>query len=217
MAFFKNFFRNTTKAEAKETKREPLFITHKEKIYPWVKVVFKDVGSEDATVHLDLNGEDAPISRNWLGDLVIFYAVDMGDNFQMLQERDLPHDISKGQLHQIAIENLNRDVEYKLQQTDFGAFGLLAGGDHEAGAICLPAMWEWLADHFGESLIVAVPSKDLLLIIPESDTDGVANLKIFVHQIFQDGNRLLTRNLFRYDKGSQTWEITDCVQENASR
>jgi hypothetical protein len=92
-----------------------------------------------------LKGGDSPIFKNWLGDLDIFYVADAGNNFQILLERDLPKDISKGELHHLGVDNLNRDIEFKLQKTNFGEHRLVAGGDHEAGSICLP-VFAGLAD-----------------------------------------------------------------------
>ena len=63
---------------------------------------------------MELVGEDAPIKKDWLGDLGILYVADMGDSFQVLLERDLPSDVTKEELHQLAVENLNRDIEFKL-------------------------------------------------------------------------------------------------------
>jgi uncharacterized protein YtpQ (UPF0354 family) len=158
-----------------------------------------------------LPGSDSPIFKNWLGDLAIFYVADTGDNFQILLERDLPLDVKKEALHQLAVDNLNRDIEFKLHDTSFGGHGLIAGGDHEAGSICLPEMWDRLANHLSDNLIVGIPSKDLVIIVPESDIDKISNLKIFVHDIFKNGERLLTRNIFRFDREAKEWTIVDKV------
>jgi uncharacterized protein YtpQ (UPF0354 family) len=146
-----------------------------------------------------------------LGDLSIFYVADTGNSFQFLLERDLPKDISKEELHQLAVDNLSRDIEFKLHDTSFGGHGLIAGGDHEAGSICLLGKWEWLTEHLNDNLIVGVPAKDLVILVPESNTDKVSNLKIFVHEIFKDGERLLTRNIFKFDRETKKWAIVDNV------
>jgi uncharacterized protein YtpQ (UPF0354 family) len=191
--------------------REAFFKADKGKIYPWVKVkVAEDDPSGMENVY-EVIGDENPIFRNWLGDLLIMYAFDMGDRFQILMRRDLPKSIREDELHSIAVNNLNRDIEFKLRDTNFGGYMLTAGGDHEADSICLPGMWQWLADHIGDSLIVAIPAKDLVLIAPKSDTDKIDNLKIFVHEIFKSGERLLTRNIFEYNRDAAEWKIVDRV------
>jgi uncharacterized protein YtpQ (UPF0354 family) len=128
-----------------------------------------------------------------------------------LAEKDLPVTISEDELHETAIANLNRDVTYTMQETNFGGYGLIAGGDHEAGSICLPGVWEWLSAHFNNNLIVAIPAKDLVWIVPENDTEGIDNLKIAVHEMFKVGDRLLTRHIFRFDKTTTKWSVIDMV------
>jgi uncharacterized protein YtpQ (UPF0354 family) len=217
MSFLKKLFGKTPAAETQKPEPETIFHQHTAGIYPWIKVALFDTDdmnetneSDDAPV-FELNGEEAPICKTWLGDLLIFYVVDKGDSFQMLLQRDLPKDVTNDELHQLAIDNLASTVEYTLQETNFGGYGLIAGGNHEAGAICLPEIWDWLTDELNDDLIVAIPAKDLVLITPESDTDKTSNLKIFVHEIFKTGDRLLTKNIFRVDKATKQWSIVDRV------
>ncbi len=191
---------------------ESFFHTHEDKIYPWVKVFFtNDDDPRIAPIQFDFKGEDAPIRKGWLGDLMIIYVADMGDRFQVILERDLPRNITKDELHQLAIDNLNRDIEFTLHTTDFGGYMLIAGADHESGSICLLNVWTWLADYFNDNLIVGIPAKDLVFLVPESDTDKLSNLEIMVHETFKDGERLLTKNIFRFDRQKKEWTIIDSV------
>jgi uncharacterized protein YtpQ (UPF0354 family) len=211
MSFLKNIFKKPPQVDTDNSITEPIFNLYNDKIYPWVKVTFTDDDPNDNLTQLSLTGGDSPIFKKWLGDLAIFYVADTGDNFQILLERDLPVDITKEALHQLAVDNLNRDIEFKLHDTNFGGHGLIAGGDHEAGSICLPEMWDWLTNHLSDNLIVGIPSKDLVIIVPESDNDKISKLKKFVHDIFKNGERLLTRNIFRYDREAKEWTIVDRV------
>ena len=211
MSFLKNIFNKSPRVNTNTSKTESVFKLYNDKIYPWVKVTFTDDDPNDNSTQLNLTGDDSPIFKNWLGDLAIFYVADTGDNFQILIERDLPVGTTKEVLHRLAVDNLNRDIEFKLHDTNFGGHGLIAGGDHEAGSICLPEMWDWLTKHLNDNLIVGIPSKDLVIVVPESDVDKISNLKIFVHEIFKKGERLLTRNIFRYDKEAKEWTIVDRV------
>lgn len=187
------------------------FQTHVGKIYPWVKVFFDDEDPRNTPVQVDLIDEETPILKDWLGDLKILYVVDIDNSFQVILKRDLPKEISDEQLHKIAVNNLNRNVEFKLVDTGFGGHGLIAGGDHEAGSICIPDIWNWVAKYLNDNLIVGIPAKDLVLFVPESDEDKIANLKIFIHEIFKDGERLLTRNIFKFNKETKDWAIIDTV------
>jgi uncharacterized protein YtpQ (UPF0354 family) len=206
MSFLKKLFNKPAPIVPEPLNREAFFHTHKSRLYPWVKVLVSDNEPTDET---------EPVHKRWHGDLVIMYVFDMDDRFQMLLKRDLPATISEEELHRLAIENLQRNVEFKVHQTNFGGYMVTAGGDHEAGVISIPGLWQSLADHIGDSLVVGIPSKDLVLIAPASDTDVITNLKILVHEIFKDGERLLTRNIFEYNKDQATWKIVDTIKRSS--
>jgi uncharacterized protein YtpQ (UPF0354 family) len=212
MSLFKKLFSKRPQSNKNNPATDLIIETHKSKIYPWVKVFWtSDNDPRNTPVQIELKGDDSPIKKDWLGDLGIFYVADMGDRFQVVLERDLPKNMTKEELHQIAVNNLKRDIEVKLCDAKFGGHGLTAGGDHEAGSICIPEVWEELADRFGDNLIIVIPAKDLVAIVPEHDTDNISNMKIFVHEVFKDCSRLLTRNVFKYIKDTKEWEIIDRV------
>ncbi len=178
------------------------------KIYPWIKVMYAPNETVPNSKHeIELKGQDEPITQEWLGNLSIFYAVDEGNSFNLLLKRELPDSITVEELHKIATTNLERDVEFKFNQTNFGAAGLIAGGDHEAGALCLPSVWEWCSNQYHDNLIVAVPAKDMVLMVPASDKEKIDSLENFVTEFFKNGERLLTKQLYLYDKSNGKWTI----------
>lgn len=177
-------------------------------IYPWIKVVYEsDEEVPNSTMKIELKDEEQPIKQNWLGNLVIFYVVDEGDQFSLILKRDLPRNVTIEELHDIATTNLDRDVEYTFNETGFGGHGLIAGGDHETGALTLTGIWDWCAAQIQGNLIVAVPAKDLILMVPAKDIHKIDALKSFVSEIFQDGERLLTKQLYHFDKSKSIWTL----------
>jgi uncharacterized protein YtpQ (UPF0354 family) len=211
MTFLKNIFKKSTKVETELSSNDDFFTKHKDKLYPWIKVLLSENDLRLSENVVELKEDDQPVFKKWLGDLVINYVFDMGGSFQVLLNRDVPNTISADELHALAVENLNRDTKFTLHDTNFGGYMLTAGGNHEAGSICLPELWQWLTEHLGDSLVVAIPSKDLVLILPKTNTDKIENLKAFVQDIFKTGERLLTRNIFEYNKDTTEWTIIDSV------
>jgi hypothetical protein len=65
--------------------------------------------------------------------------------------------------------------------------------------------------------MVGIPSKNQVFIVPERDTDNVANMKILIHEYFKKGDRLLTRNVFRVDKDTLEWTVADTVGKDLKR
>ena len=184
------------------------FDEKKDKIYPWIKVVYEpDEEVPNSTQEIKLKAEEQPIKQNWLGNLAIFYAVDEGEQFSIILKRDLPKNISIADLHEIATTNLDRDVEFTYSETGFGGHGLIAGGDHETGSLTLTGIWEWCADQIKDNLIVAFPAKDLVIMVPENEKEKINSLKNFVTEIFKNGERLLTKQLYRFDKSNNKWTV----------
>lgn len=185
---------------------EPLFSSHRLKIYPWVKVELSDNDLDSGEKLLELREGESPVIRNWLADLIIMYVVDVGEYFHVIQNKDIPESVSMDELHEIAVTNLARDVEYVLRVTSFG-YIITAGGDHEAGIICLDDRWRWLTEHLSDDLLVAIPAKDLVLILPKHDTQKMERFKEFIRNVFRDGDRLLSRALFEYKQSTEQWEL----------
>lgn len=184
----------------------------KDKIYPWIKVTFQpDEEVPYSNTELELSDEDSPVKQTWLGNLSIFYAVDAGDHFSLILNRQLISPWTLEKLHDLAISNLERDIEYQYVDCSFGGHGLIAGGDHEAGALCLPNIWEWCAEENNDDLIVAVHAKDMVVMVPFSDKEKLHELKKLVQDLFQDGERLLTRQLYKYDRTNKIWTLFDTV------
>lgn len=180
----------------------------KDQIYPWIKVLYKpDEKDANSKYEVSLPEEDTLIYQNWLANLAVFYVVDAGDNFVFILKRDMPSDLTVDQLHALAIANLSRDVDFRFNETVFGGYGILAGGDHEAGSLCLDSVWQWCSDQLQDNLVVAVPAKDIVMMVPASDSEQITALKKMVLEYFETGDRLLTNQLFLFDKQEGKWTV----------
>ena len=123
MSFLKKLFRPNPKSSTATGKPEKKFEDFKQKIYPWIKVTVQDAEPSppgEFVLKVDL------MMKPWLGNLVIFYAVDEGYAFTLLQQNQVPPGMSVDELHLLAIENLSRDVEFQFRETKFGGYGLIA-------------------------------------------------------------------------------------------
>lgn len=185
----------------------------KDKVYPWIKVIY-EAGEiiPDSKHEIEFAMEDEPIMKNWLGNLAIFYVVDMGDSFSLIQTKDLTDYWTIERIHEVSLNNLQRDIEYKFTKTNFGGHGLIAGGSHEAGSLCLTDIWDWCAENINDNLIVAVPAKDMVMMAPENDNDKIEKLKEMVTDLFENGDRLLTKQLFKFDREKSSWTIWGKVE-----
>jgi uncharacterized protein YtpQ (UPF0354 family) len=180
----------------------------KDKLYPWIKAIYEPGEIVPNSKHeIEFAKEDEPIMKRWLGNLAILYAVDLGDKFSLIQTRDLTNHWTIDRVHEISLNNLQRDIEYKFTNSSFGVRGLIAGGNHEAGSLCLTEIWDWCAETINDNLIVAVPAKDMVMMVPENDVEKIQKLKEIVTELFHDGERLLTKQLYRFDRQTSSWSI----------
>ena len=173
-----------------------------DQIYPWIKLAEQGADSGPRKEYV----LDMP-TKPFLADLMIFFVLDEADHFKILQTDHMPEGMTLDILYSIAVHNLSRDVEFRLVPTNFGGYGILAGGDHEAGALCLDALWEDCADNIGESLIVAVPAKDVVFMVGRSQTEALEKMKQAAADILRNGNRTLTSHLFLYDAEKKEFSL----------
>ena len=173
----------------------------KANIYPWIKKIENDGASSDMEYVIDTP------TKPFLADLVIFFVADMGNRFEILQQAHIPEDMTVDDLYALATQNLINNIEFKLTPTNFGGYGILAGGNHEAGALCLDYLWEICAGKIGENLIVSVPAKDMLLMVGASQTMEFAAMKSLSANILADRERTLSSHLFLYDMETKKFSV----------
>ena len=176
----------------------------KTRIYPWIKLSMRDENnSSNSQQEWQI---DMPM-KPFLADLLIFFATDAGDRFELLQTSHMPEGMTVDELYALAVKNLSDNVEFQMTPTNFGGYGIIAGGDHEAGSLCFDYLWEFCAEKIGENLIVAVPAKDMVLMVGQSQTEALEQMKQVVSNILQSGNRTLTAHLFLYDVEKKAFSV----------
>lgn len=175
------------------------------RIFPWIKVALPDSGegsaAQDGEVSADL------VIMDFMADLYVAFAVDEGDEFSLLQWDDVPDGMDIDALYALGKKNLTEQVEFTLTGTSYGGFGILAGGDHEAGALCLEFVWDAVAKQAGEDLVVAVPAKDCLFMALASDREQIAAMMDVSKGIYENGEHVLTRNLFLFDADTREFSV----------
>ena len=179
-----------------------------DRVFPWIKAAVPGTPSGET----DDNGTDEVLSvdlvvRDFMADLVITFAVDEGDSFSLLQRRDVPEGMTDDDLFDLAKKNLTEQVEFNLSGTNYGGYGILAGGDHEAGALCLAFIWDAVVRQAGEDLVVAVPARDCLFMAAASDRDQVEAMIGLARDIFTQGERTLTKTLFLFHADTRSFSV----------
>ena len=143
-----------------------------DRVVPRVKAVF---GADTPDPHprphpeseyLQLSHDDSPIFETFTEGLAIFYAMDLGNRYELIQNRHLSAAITLDKLRAAALSNMAREVAARteIQGDPAGTMMLTNGGNFEAAMLLAEGIWDKLRGVFKDEICVAVPALDLLFI-----------------------------------------------------
>lgn len=182
---------------AQTTYTQQEFNEYKKSIYPIIKVALSDVDEGNRPI-IEFTKEDEPIHKLIAGDLYLYCGIDRGDNYELIKRNDIPSSIADSELFQIATDNLNRELEGKIELTNTkqGFKMLVCGNDFEAATILFDWLWDELIEQFSENVVVAVVTKDLVFFTKESDKETILLLQKEIDGIHREGEKLLSKKLY---------------------
>lgn len=170
--------------------------------------VIKEAGYLEGLGEGVVGDEAAEIAHERYNDhLIILYAEDTPHNIRYLGEEHLDElGVDRAGLRQTAIDNLDRllpDVEARGAD---GTYMLIADGNYEASLLLFDDIWTGDIWRDGTlpvtgDLVIAVPTRDLLLVTGSRDKDGLALLREIADQAVAEDPYSLTSQLFIYRGG----------------
>lgn len=182
----------------KKCEEEQYLFTHiKDKIYPWVK--------ESLVDHQALNGKlisekDTPLV-SFVGDLMIVFVINRGeDRYEIVKDKMLPEGCDIEALYKQACENLVRDVKFVISHTWYGGFGIVADGYHEASALCFKHIWQLCTEKLGEDVVIAVPSKDMVLFVPAGEKEQIVSMQEYAKEAYGRNKDKVSERLLLFSK-----------------
>ncbi len=158
---------------------------------PWLEETRKamlDRGAKQIpeTVYEDLNS-----------DLIILYAEDSPKNIRYFSPKDLEKaHIDRKELRSLACDNLKRLLPKIERHGANGLFMLTAGGDYEASLLLIDSIWSDMQKEVRGDVVVAIPSRDLLIVTGSEDGQGIEKMKQIVQKASSEGSYRLTTKLF---------------------
>ena len=134
-------------------------------------------------------------------ELMILYAEDTDNNIRYLSHKDVERlEIPHEQLRGLAIENLRRLLPKPQIRAGALASMITAGGDYEASLLLFDDLWANLPAVDGE-IVVAIPSRELLVFTGSRNQEGVEKLREFAATESRDSAYRLSDKLFVYRNG----------------
>ena len=136
-------------------------------------------------------------------ELVVIYALDSPKNIRYISPEDLKKDgLQAAQLRSLACDNLRRLIP-ELQRHGENSFYLFtADGSYEASLILFDKLWADPSLEVDGELVVAIPSRDFLMVTGSKNASGLARMRQTVAKIVSEAPYRLTNKLFvrRNDK-----------------
>jgi uncharacterized protein YtpQ (UPF0354 family) len=167
------------------------------KDHPWLEEVRQVMLSRGAKTVLEQVYED------FNADLIILYAEDSPKNIHYLTPKNLDDaKIERKDLRQLACQNLKRLIPKIECHGANGLYMVTAGGDYEASLLLLDSIWSDGQMKVQGDIVVAIPTRDLLLVTGSQDQEGIAKVKQMVQKAYNEGSYRLTQKLFVYRNGS---------------
>ena len=171
-----------------------------------IVAVVKDRGwIRDTAESLAARGVKAP-PEQWseaLNDeLIVLYAEDTPTNIRYLSRADLEKaGVKIGEARALGVANLRRMLpDIQLQSGDLVSM-LTAGGNYEASLLLFDDLWGGGKFKVDGDIVVAVPSRDVLIFTGSRNADGLKKLRELADDISAAGNYALTNSLFVYRNG----------------
>ena len=138
-------------------------------------------------------------------DLIVLYAEDSPRNIRYLGPKDLElAKIERSELRALACENLKRLLPKIERHGTNGLYIITAGGAYEASLLLLDSIWSKGQMDVTGDVVVAVPTRDLLLVTGSQNRQGIETVRHLAKEASTGGSYRLTQKLFVYRSGRFT-------------
>lgn len=134
--------------------------------------------------------------------LVVVYAEDSSKNIRYLTPENLTETgLARTELRALAVTNLRRIIP-KIEIHEGPLVTMVtAGGDYEACLLLLDDIWSGGSIKVDGEIVVAIPSRDLLLVTGSKTPGGITKLRELATKASQQASYRLTDTLFVYKSG----------------
>lgn len=169
-----------------------------------VAIVKNRAWTRDMAAALSARGAHPPAqwSERLNDELDVLYAEDTPTNIRYLSRDDIEKaGVKIAALRALAVSNLRRKLPgIELHEGELYSM-LTAGGNYEASLLLFDDIWAGKLKKVDGEIVVAIPSRDVLIFTGSHNVKGVAKLRELARQIQSEGNYTLTNALFVYRGG----------------
>ncbi|MEO6809566.1 MAG: DUF1444 family protein, partial [Isosphaeraceae bacterium] len=122
--------------------------------------------------------DQMPVTEPLVADLLITYAFDLPGMFKMASLTDLTRlSIEPAELRELAIANLKRQLPQIAIAEAPPLKRIVTGNDLEACTLLANSFWDDLAGDVPGELVIAVPSRNVVLVCGSQTEDGLRTMR----------------------------------------
>lgn len=161
----------------------------------------------EGTSEGELDADELPVLTPFIDGLLVSYALDCGDAFELVQVGDLEDaSLTPEQLHTAALANLATLAKGRLELRRTGDISaLFLDGNFEASLILLDALWDRNLRDCYQQPVIAMPSRDMLAFCDVGSRAGLSQLRKVIERVWPGGEDLISNEL--YTRVSGKWSI----------
>ncbi len=170
------------------------------RIVPIIKPIsyledIKDIAKKMGAVK-DIEG----VYEKYNNQLIIVYAEDTKSSIRYLTQDDIKSlSINIDSLRSIAINNLDKLLTNIQAKGENGVYMLTAGGDYEASIILLNNVLTKESFPVNGDFVIAIPTRDILLITGSNDPDGISKIRDASKKTFETGSYQVSAYLYKWN------------------
>ena len=131
-----------------------------------------------------------------VADIWIAYAADDERRIQYLTEKDRKElGLDYHAMRALATKNLKRIIKKVEQHGSGPIYMFVAGGTYEASLLLSDRLWKNAAANVAGEVVVAVPTRDVLLFTGSESKESVKSLREKAAQLYDKGSYVVSRDL----------------------
>lgn len=161
---------------------------------------------KDSRYFSNVGGSTRLIREHLAGDIWIVYALDLPDSMKTLNAETMQQlGLTIAELRPLACENLRHILpEIEYHHSDSWCL-ITAGGDYVASILLLDEVWEEIEGTVDGDIVVAVPSRDVLLFTGSRSKEGIQYLRYQARDIEQYGDHVISQTLLH--RTGEAWKV----------
>lgn len=147
---------------------------------------------------------EALVTTPHTAETAIFYALDFGNGYRLIEERHLTESMTRKRLEDIARDNvMTLPTELKRDEVAGNTFYFLAARDgYEASRILNDDFLRVMERRIEGDMLVGVPHQDVLIIADIQNDAGYDAMQQLMFDFFTNGRIPVTALAFHYEAGT---------------